>query len=195
MKVLVTGATGFLGSHVIEILREAGHDARALVRRTSDTRHLDALGVEKVVASLETGDGLDEAMEGVDAVVHSAGLVKARSPAEFHEVNATGTAHLVEAARRAGGMKRFVYISSLEAHGPSPDGKPRPASAEPRPVTHYGRSKLAGEDHVRAAAEDLPVTVLRPTGHLRPPGSGDAGLLQERQARAWRRWWAPPRAG
>ena len=78
MKVLVTGATGFLGSHVCELLREKGHEVRALVRKTSDTEFIESLGVECVVASLENGTGLEEAVQGVDAVVHGAAIVKAR---------------------------------------------------------------------------------------------------------------------
>lgn len=163
MKVLITGATGFLGSHLAEQLVHEGHEVRALVRKSSKTKHLDELGVEKAHAVLETGDGLDDALSGVDAVVHGAGVVKARSPEEFHRVNAGGTENLLEAAKRSvRGLKRFVYVSSLAAHGFSEDGTPRPRHEEPRPVTHYGRSKLAGEKAVLAAKDELPVTVIRP---------------------------------
>jgi nucleoside-diphosphate-sugar epimerase len=176
MRVLLTGGSGFLGSHVAEKLRERGDDVRALVRRSSNASHLTKLGCELAYAVLERGEGLDEALDGVDAVVHCAGIVKARSPEEFHEVNAGGTRHLVEAARKRGGaIRRFVYVSSLEAWGPSPDGVPATEDMPPRPTTHYGRSKLAGEQAALAAADDLPVTVLRPTGIY---GPRDTEILQ-----------------
>ncbi len=163
MKVLVTGATGFLGSHLAELLVEEGHEVRALVRRTSKTELLDRLGAEKVTASLETGEGLAEAVRGVDAVVHGAGVVKARSAEEFHRINAGGTENLLAAVRRDNpGIRRFVHVSSLAAHGFPEGPTPRAIDEEPRPVTHYGRSKLAGEQAVLAAKDDLPVSVIRP---------------------------------
>lgn len=158
MKVLISGATGFLGSHLAELLVGQGFRVGALVRKTSKTDFLEQLGVDLHLASLETGDGLEEAVADADAVVHGAGLVKARSPEEFHEVNCGGTENLLDAVRRARpGIERFVHVSSLAAYGfCERDGE------EPRPVTHYGKSKRAGEDAVRAAAAELPVTVVRP---------------------------------
>jgi 2-alkyl-3-oxoalkanoate reductase len=155
---LITGATGFLGSHLAELLVGQGFEVAALVRGTSKTDFLEALGVELRLASLEKGDGLDEAVADVDAVVHGAGLVKARSAEEFHEVNCGGTENLLAAVRRRRpDIQRFVHVSSLAAHGfCEREGE------EHRPVTLYGKSKRAGEDAVRAAAGDLPVTVLRP---------------------------------
>jgi nucleoside-diphosphate-sugar epimerase len=90
-----------------------------------------------------------------------AGIVKARKPADFFAVNAQGTKNLVEEAAERG-VGRFVYVSSLAAVGPSLDGTPVPDDVEPRPVTHYGRSKLEAEKTVLAARDKLHVTVLRP---------------------------------
>lgn len=163
LKVAITGATGFLGSHLAEVLTERGAQVRAIVRGTSDTRFLRSLGAEIVDANLHTGEGLGEAVSGVDAVVHGAAVVKARSEAEFHQVNAGGTERVLEAVKKHNPqVKRFVYVSSLAAHGFSDDGNPRGVHDEARPVTHYGRSKLAGERMVLAAKDVLPVSVIRP---------------------------------
>ncbi|GAC1343829.1 MAG: NAD-dependent epimerase/dehydratase family protein [Myxococcales bacterium] len=164
MRVLVTGGSGFLGSYVAEQLAEEGHVVRALVRPASDKQLLERLpGVEFSSGAVEDPASLAVAMRGVDAVVHAAGLVKARRPADFVAVNTQGTKNLLQAAlEEAKGLRRFVYISSLAAVGPSPDGHPVPDDAEPRPVTHYGRSKLEGERAVLAVKDRLPVTVIRP---------------------------------
>jgi nucleoside-diphosphate-sugar epimerase len=161
MKILVTGASGFLGGHVAELAAERGHSVRALVRRTSDRRHLESLkNVELFEGAVEDTDRVREAVEGVDAVIHSAGLVKARDPDEFFTVNVGGTSNLVQAARGRG-LKRFVLVSSLEACGPSADGAPVPGDQE-SPVTAYGRSKLAAEKVVQSMAAEMPSVILRP---------------------------------
>ena len=163
MKVLVTGATGFLGSHIAEQLVAEGHEVRALVRKTSKTALLERLGADLRQASLETGADLDEAVTGVDAIVHGAAIVKAKSAEEFRRVNTGGTQNLVDATIRcAPDLKRFVYVSSLAAHGFGKGGLPRPHAESSAPVTHYGRSKLEGERVVLGAADRMPVTVFRP---------------------------------
>lgn len=163
MKVLVTGASGFLGSYVAEQLAAEGHVVRALVRPRSDRRILEKLpGVEFAPGAIEDRSSLAKAVPGVDAVVHVAGIVKARRPQDFFDVNTEGTKNLLDAALSGGGVGRFVYVSSLAAMGPSPDGAPVHEQAEPRPVTHYGRSKLAAERAVLEAAGRMPVTVVRP---------------------------------
>jgi nucleoside-diphosphate-sugar epimerase len=163
MRVLLTGGSGFLGSFVAEQLAAEGHVIRALVRPRSERKILEKLpGVEFAPGAIENPASLAPALEGVDAVVHVAGIVKARRPSDFFEVNSQGTKNLVDAALARGGVKRFVYVSSLAAVGPSQDGTPVPEGAEPRPVTHYGRSKLEGERAVLAASGRMPVTVIRP---------------------------------
>ncbi|MGZ6124136.1 MAG: NAD-dependent epimerase/dehydratase family protein, partial [Myxococcales bacterium] len=138
------------------------HTVRALVRPRSDRRVLDKLPhVEFAAGAIGEAASLTSAVEGVDAVVHVAGIVKARRPADFFEVNTQGTKNLLEAAAGRG-VGRFVYVSSLAAVGPSADGTPVPDDAEPRPVTHYGRSKLEAERAVLAAKDRLHVTVMRP---------------------------------
>ena len=164
MKVLLTGGSGFIGSYVAEQLTSEGHTVRALVRPTSDKRGLEQLPrIEFVGGAIEDRATLDAAVKGVDAVVHVAGIVKARKPQDFFITNTEGTKHLLDAALKAVPMpRRFVYVSSLAAVGPSPDGKPVADDAEPRPVTIYGKSKLEAERAVLAAKDRIPVTVIRP---------------------------------
>ncbi|HEV8551248.1 MAG TPA: NAD-dependent epimerase/dehydratase family protein, partial [Polyangiaceae bacterium] len=145
MTTLVTGASGFLGSHVAERLARTGRPVRALVRGSSDTSFLRTLpNVELVEGAIDDAASVRRALEGVTGIVHAAGLVKAKTPAEFMRVNAGGTETLVSAAlERNGAVRRFVLVSSLAALRPSDaSGTPVPEDAEPRPVTSYGKSKL-----------------------------------------------------
>jgi nucleoside-diphosphate-sugar epimerase len=161
---LLTGASGFLGSHIAEQLDQQGVEVRALVRPTSDTRFLESLEhVTLVSGSMSDKGSLLAATEGVEGIIHAAGLVKAREPADFHRTNAEGTANLLHAAKQnASGIERFVLVSSLAVMGPSKDGLPVPSGAAPNPVTHYGRSKLAAEQAAQAEAGSLPITIIRP---------------------------------
>jgi nucleoside-diphosphate-sugar epimerase len=164
LKVLVTGGSGFLGSHVVEQLVQAGHEVVALLRSTSKRDFLSSLpNVSFITGSVEEKDSLKKAVDGVDAIVHSAGLVKALSPLDFEAVNVDGTQNLLDAAKKhASGLKRFVFVSSLTAIGPSEDGRPVSPDRTPHPLTHYGRSKLRAERAVIAMKDALPVTVIRP---------------------------------
>jgi nucleoside-diphosphate-sugar epimerase len=171
MKVLVTGSSGFLGGHVAEILSHRGDHVRALVRATSNRKHLQSLpNVELFEGAVEDLPRVREALDGVDAVVHAAGLVKARNTDEFFAVNVGGTSNLVEASRGRR-LKRFVHVSSLEACGPSQDGTPIALDQE-NPISAYGRSKLAAEKVVLAAKNDVPVVILRP-GAIYGPRDGE----------------------
>ncbi len=186
MRVLVTGATGFLGSHIAEQLSRQGHTVRVLVRRTSDRSFLRGIDVEEALGDVTQPDTLPAAVEGMESIVHAAGLVKARSAEEFDAVNAGGTANLLSTLGQARQLRRFVLISSLAAHGPSEDGHPRPVDAPPAPVTTYGRSKLKAEQFVRAWAGDhdkVGATIIRPPVIY---GPRDRQLLTFFQLARWR---------
>jgi nucleoside-diphosphate-sugar epimerase len=171
MTVLVTGATGFLGSHVAEQLSRQGRQVRALVRRTSDTKFLKTLpNVELAEGSVDDRQSLVRAAKGVEAIVHAAGLVRARGAQEFMTVNGQGTENSVFAAlESAPQLKRFVLVSSQAVGGPSDSaGTPVSSSVEPRPITSYGRSKLAAERAALGHKHELPITIVRPAAVYGP---------------------------
>ena len=159
MNVLVTGATGFVGSHLVEALCRRGDQVTALARSAAKAAALAPLGVRIVHGDLQDGDALDRAVAGQDVVYHVAGLVAARDEAEFLRANRDGTASLVASASRVGSA-RFVLVSSMAAAGPSERDHPLTGTEPPRPVTAYGRSKLAAESAVAAGA--LPWVIVRP---------------------------------
>ena len=172
--ILVTGGTGFIGAHLVRRLAGSGQAVRCLVRRHASPRNLPS-GVEAVYGNLISGEGLTEALRGADTVIHLAGVTKALAPADYYAGNALATRNLARALAGvlAGRGLRLVHVSSLAAIGPSLDGKPVAEDAEPHPVSHYGKSKLAAE---RAVRELAPHAVI-----VRPPvvyGPGDTDVLQ-----------------
>lgn len=160
-RVLLTGGTGFVGSHVASALVARGYEVRCTVRATSDTRWLDSLDVEMVELDVAGPRDADAALRGVGAVVHAAGLTRAPNEAEFLRVNAVGTERLAGEAAAAG-VRRFVFISSLAARGPE--------GAE-GPISPYGRSKAEAERRLAGLADRLELVVLRPGGVYGPRDS------------------------
>ncbi len=164
---LVTGGTGFVGSHLIEALAEAGWDVRALVRRPDKLRWLEGLPAEIVKGDVENPDSLPEALRGVELVIHCAALTKANSHSEYMQANADGTRMLLHSSIRAG-VRRFIYCSSQAAAGTGTLARPRVEEDTPEPLTDYGISKLAGEIAVQEAADKIEWIILRPPALFGP---------------------------
>ncbi|MEO8597393.1 MAG: NAD-dependent epimerase/dehydratase family protein [Candidatus Solibacter sp.] len=155
--ILVTGGTGFIGTHLLEQLSTGGEPVRALVRRSRKPRTLPGR-VEVVYGDLASGAGLEEALRGAASVIHLAGVTKALHPDDYYTGNVRATEQLAHAIARRG--IRLVHVSSLAAIGPSSGGVPVGEDAEPHPLTHYGKSKLDAERVVRNLAPDA--VIVRP---------------------------------
>ena len=162
-RVLITGGTGFVGSHLVETLASQPFSLRALVRKQSDAERLSAMGVEGIRGDLNDPLALARAVDGVDVVFHVAAVTKAHRQAVYDKINAEGTRVLVAAMQAAAPRpRRLVYLSSLAAVGPARNGRPVGLDDVPQPLTAYGRSKLAGEDACLAVADRMDVVILRP---------------------------------
>jgi nucleoside-diphosphate-sugar epimerase len=163
MKALVTGATGFIGSHLCEELVRRGYEVTCLSRNTSDLKWIENLDIRLAKGDCTLPESLLDMVGGFEYVFHLAGLTKARCDDEFFCMNARGTENLLRTvAEKNPRVKRFIYLSSLAAVGPSKDGTPLREDAPPSPVSNYGRSKLEGETVVLSYRDSLPVTILRP---------------------------------
>ncbi len=163
MKALVTGATGFIGSHLVEELIKRGCEVTCLVRKTSNLKWIEDLKANRIYGDCEDEGSLKQLPADLDIVFHLAGLTKARKDEDFFCVNGKGTENLLKAALgHLRGLKRFVYLSSLAAVGPSWNGSPVNEASEARPVSSYGRSKLAGEEAVAKYRGRIPATIIRP---------------------------------
>jgi len=175
MTTLVTGATGFLGSHVARQLVTRGDSVRVLARPTSELRALSGLAVERVIGDLRDPVSLDRAVEGASCVYHVAADYRlwARNPREIYDSNVVGTRNLLEASRRAG-VKRFIYTSTvatiaIPAHGTLPNERTEATLQDM--VGAYKRSKfLAEQEALHAVDRGVPVIVANPTT---PVGPGD----------------------
>lgn len=171
-KALVTGANGFVGSHLVEGLLSKGYHVICLVRKTSNLRWLSGLNVEYVYADISEKESLKNVLKNVGFVFHVAGLTKAKTEEEYFKANYQGTKNLIEACIEDNPqIKRFVYISSQAAVGPGKDDQPLDETAPCNPVTDYGKSKLEGEKIVLEFSLKLPVTIIRPPAVYGPRDS------------------------
>jgi len=176
-KVLVTGASGFIGRHLVEHLHDLGCEVRCLVRPTSDRSAVSGKAVQFVEGSLSDLDSLRRAVAGVDVVFHLAGMTKALQRKSLWDVNEHGSRQLATACAESGNPPTLVAVSSLAAGGPLvkmqadehvPDAyrlgdyRVRRETDVPAPVSDYGRSKLAGERAIVEFADRMPISIVRP---------------------------------
>ena len=164
-RVLVTGASGLVGSHLAELLIRSGDvKIRLLARKTSNLRWVEGVDYEKHIGDVtQPPVELLPAVEGVEVVYHVAGCTKALRKQTLFDINARGTENLLLAcATLKTPPRRVVLVSSAGAAGPSPTDQPLTEDIEPRPVTHYGRSKLAGEEIAAKYMDRLSICILRP---------------------------------
>lgn len=170
-RVFVTGANGFIGSHLVAALLERGDEVIGLVRPTSDLRTLKSLfgkygpRFELVVGDVREPETFSPYLNDVDYVYHLAAVLMGTSQEEFMETNVEGTRCVLEAAarNRGPGFQRLLFTSSQAAAGPSPDPTPIDETHPAKPVSWYGKSKAAAEEIAREYNEKgLPVTIARP---------------------------------
>jgi len=162
-KILVTGATGFVGSHLVETLVKKGEDVYCLVRATSNLRWLKGLSVKLVQGDCTDISSLKSLPSDIEFVFHLAGLVKARRKRAFYEVNYQGTVNLIKIClTKRWPLKRFIFISTLAVHG-SPSDSMIKSDDQPRPLSHYAKSKWLAEQALLSVKEIIPVIIFRPT--------------------------------
>ena len=182
MKILITGASGFIGSFIVEEALRRGMETWAAVRGSSKRDFLQDERIHFIELNLNVEEQLEEQLKGhqFDYVVHAAGVTKCLNTSDFHRVNTEGTKHLVMALMKTQHqLKRFVYLSSLSVFGAIHEQQPYTEIKEtdtPRPNTEYGKSKLEAERWLETLNETLglrneklfPFVILRPTGVYGP---------------------------
>lgn len=165
MHVLLTGATGFIGSHVLDMLLRENYKVSCLVRKTSSLRWIKDKK-DKII--LKEGDflypeTLNTIMDDVDMVIHIAGLPYSVDWHKYYLVNFIGTKNILQACLKSRKVKKFIYFSSQSACGPVGKGEIRDEFVTPKPISHSGKSKLLSEEEVLKCKNEMEVLILRPT--------------------------------
>ena len=159
----VTGATGFVGSTLVDDLINRGYKVKCAMRKSSNLRWLKDKNVELCEVDLFDIDSIKKAMEGCNYIFHLAGVLFAQSEKEFVEGNIRSTENMIRAAKELNiDVKRFVYVSTIIAAGVSKTGKPMVETDECTPFTWYGISKYESEKVVLRSKDTIPVTIIRP---------------------------------
>ncbi|GLU52174.1 NAD-dependent epimerase/dehydratase family protein [Dyadobacter frigoris] len=178
-RILITGASGFIGYHLVKAAQKAGFEVDAAVRSSSKLSHLNALAPDFVTLDFGSKESLVSNLEAgqYSYIIHAAGATKAKSIEEYNTINAEYTRNLALAATLANiPLEKFVFVSSLAAIGPSDydDVKLFTESRKPNPVTAYGKSKLLAEQYLSDSV--LPIAILRPTA-VYGPGEKDLHIV------------------
>jgi nucleoside-diphosphate-sugar epimerase len=161
-RALVTGATGFIGNHLVEQLIQAGVSVTCLIRSTSNISSLKDFDVSFVLGDILEKETLFAATADADVVYHLAGAEESYTNQTYFDVNEGGTRNLIEACAQAPTPPTLIHVSSIAAAGPSDPRELKKESDPPHPVSVYGHSKLAGEESLRPHAGEVPVTIIRP---------------------------------
>lgn len=160
---VVTGASGFVGSHLVDKLLAEGHNVKCILRSSSSRRWLEGKPVEIVNCGLFDKAALRDVLKDADYIYHVAGIVKAKREEDYFKGNVESTKTLLEVATEVNpNLKRFLIVSSQTACGPSLNGKPCSEETEEHPITTYGRSKFAQEQLAKSYFDKLPITIVRP---------------------------------
>ncbi len=177
MKYLITGATGFIGSSIVDGLLRDGKNVVCLIRKEADLRWLREY---TNYVSIRYGDflypqTLKDAFEDIDIVIHTAGVLNTYDWHNYYLINFLGTKNIIRACAESNRVKKFIYLSNLNAAGPSVTKDLKTEADIPKPVSHFGRSKLLGEEEVLKYKDKINVIILRTTLLY---GPRDLNLLQ-----------------
>lgn len=159
---VVTGCSGFVGSHLVDYLIGQGHKVKCIVRKTSSLKWIDGKQIELFDSGLFDQNRLAEIVKDADYIFHVAGVVKSKTPEGYFRGNVTTTYNLLKAVVKAEvSLKRFVLVSSQTAAGPSKKGMVVNESMEAKPITTYGRSKAEAEEVAKMYKNEIPITIVR----------------------------------
>lgn len=159
---VVTGANGFVGSHLVDHLLEKNYEVRCIVRKSSDLKWLNGKDIKIFDCGLLDIEGMSKAFQNADYIYHVAGVVKSKKPEGYFKGNVDTTKALLDAAcMNVSTLKRVLVVGSLTTVGPSTNETPADENIIPKPITTYGRSKLAQEELANSYKGKLPITICR----------------------------------
>ncbi len=159
---VVTGGSGFVGSHLVDLLLKKNYEIRCIVRKSSNLRWLKNKDVKIFDCGLFDKNGLKEVLKDVDYLFHVAGVVRSKNKQGFFKGNVDTTKNLLDVISEVNlNVKRVVIVSSLTACGPAASGKPCTEETECQPITTYGKSKLEEEKLAKTYMEKIPITICR----------------------------------